>query len=321
MYPLVNRLHDWPEQQIPCLADAAAKNDFLRTDDSQNVTDSDPQIHPCFLQDAFGNGVALQGSLDDRTGVDAVQIMIHQLANARGVPMHDFFYAHCSDGGSGGVQFQAALSTAAAGKPIHLNYMVTEFTCRSADAKMELSVHHHAAPYSGANRQTGNRVGAATRAEGPLSQRDRADVVDESHRKLHLLFDHGLERDIQPLTGQIRQKLYNTRIEVRRARHTDAHSPDQAGGSIRLGQLSDQLHDPSDHRLLSLIRQSWALPLVEDLTCIRIGDGGTEVCSTKVNANIVIHKGLFSMQNKDGTQHILRTTPRQFLIIQHFNKN
>jgi hypothetical protein len=50
------------------------------------------------------------------------------------------------------------------------------------------------------------------------------------------------------------------------------------------------LNDPLDNGLRTLGSQSWALTLVENLTCVSIYDCGTQVRSTKVNADIVIHE-------------------------------
>jgi len=115
MDALFDGLYNRCEQQIACPADSTAKDDFLRTNDSQNVSYRDPQIHPDSLQDSVCDRVSLSCRPGDDFRVDPVQVMIDQLADPCGVPMHHFLDTHGGDGWTGGVKFQASLSTTTAG--------------------------------------------------------------------------------------------------------------------------------------------------------------------------------------------------------------
>src|ERR1051325_11631905 len=145
MDALGHRLHNGREEQITCTAHASPKDNTLRADHSQNVSHCDPQIHPDALYDPLWFRIAFPGSLDNDFGSDPIQILVHQFANSSRVPVHHFFHTHGSHSWTGGIELQAASPATTTGQAVDLHNLVTEFAGRSANAQMELSVHHYAA--------------------------------------------------------------------------------------------------------------------------------------------------------------------------------
>src|SRR6266498_4266649 len=151
---------------------------------------------------------------------------------------------------------------------------------------MKLSIHHHSPPDSGSNRQADHRLRASTCTKCPFPEGNCAHIIDQSNWQLHLLLNDCLKRNIQPLAGQIGQKLYDSRINIGSPWYANAHAFNITNWQpTRLGQLCDELNDPLDYGLLSLRSQSWTFALVEDLACLSICNRRTQVRSTKINTD------------------------------------
>jgi hypothetical protein len=85
--------------------------------------------------------------------------------------------------------------------------------------------------------------------------------------------------------------LDDARIDIRRSGNANPHPFDLASlVPTRLDQLSDELNDPPNHCFLALSRQRWAFPLVENLTCVGIRNGGAQVRSAEIHTDIVTHE-------------------------------
>jgi hypothetical protein len=150
---LVHGSQNGCEQQIACPTHTAAKDYSLRADNTQYVSDCDPQVSPDSLKDLLRDEVAFQRSPYNDSCINLVQVMVYEFADPRGMAVQHLLHTHGGDGWAGGVEFQAALSATTTRESIHFHNVMAEFACCSANPQMKLPIDHHPAPNASPDRQ------------------------------------------------------------------------------------------------------------------------------------------------------------------------